>query len=109
MTTTSQKFTVVDVGGQRGERRKWLGCLSVFAVYGSANSSSECVTAVLYLVALNEYDMVLEEDNKTNRMEESLKLFAKVSGSHWLTEITFILFLNKCDLLKVCCELFGRN
>lgn len=36
------------------------------------------VTAVLFLVALNEYDMVLEEDNRTNRMEESLKLFQKL-------------------------------
>lgn len=55
----------MDVGGQRSERRKWLHCF-------------DNVTAVLFLVALNEYDMVLEEDNRTNRMEESLKLFQKL-------------------------------
>lgn len=78
-------FTMVDVGGQRSERRKWLHC------FGD-------VTAVIFLVALNEYDMVLEEDNKTNRMEESLKLFQKLTGSQWFENISFILFLNKSDL-----------
>jgi len=78
-------FTLVDVGGQRSERRKWLHC------FGD-------VTAVIFLVAMNEYDMVLEEDNKTNRMEESLKLFQKLTGSQWFDHVPFILFLNKSDL-----------
>jgi len=81
----SNEFTMVDVGGQRSERRKWLHCFAD-------------VTAVIFLVALNEYDMVLEEDNKTNRMEESLKLFQKLSGSQWFEKTAFILFLNKSDL-----------
>jgi guanine nucleotide-binding protein subunit alpha len=33
------------------------------------------VTAVLFFVALSEYDQVLEEDNTMNRMHESLQLF----------------------------------
>jgi len=78
---------MVDVGGQRSERKKWLSCFSD-------------VSAVIYLVALNEYDMLMEEDDKTNRMEESLKLFQKLSGSKWLKELSFILFLNKSDLFK---------
>jgi len=78
-------FVMVDVGGQRSERRKWLHC------FGD-------VTAVIFLVAMNEYDMVLEEDNKTNRMEESLKLFQKLTGSQWFDNVSFILFLNKSDL-----------
>jgi len=81
------EFTMVDVGGQRSERRKWLHC------FGD-------VTAVIFLVALNEYDMVLEEDNKTNRMEESLKLFQKLTGSQWFEQTSFILFLNKADLFR---------
>jgi len=79
------EFIMVDVGGQRSERRKWLHC------FGD-------VTAVIFLVAMNEYDMVLEEDNKTNRMEESLKLFQKLTGSQWFDNVSFILFLNKSDL-----------
>jgi len=80
-------FIMVDVGGQRSERKKWLSCFSD-------------VSAVIYLVALNEYDMLMEEDDTTNRMEESLKLFQKLSGSQWLKEVSFILFLNKSDLFE---------
>jgi len=86
-TVGNTEFTMVDVGGQRSERRKWLHCFVD-------------VSAVIFLVAINEYDMVLEEDNKTNRMEESLKLFQKLTGSQWFEETSFILFLNKSDLFK---------
>eukprot|EP01126_Amoeba_proteus_P024227 TRINITY_DN2443_c0_g1_i1.p1 TRINITY_DN2443_c0_g1~~TRINITY_DN2443_c0_g1_i1.p1 ORF type:complete len:268 (-),score=65.43 TRINITY_DN2443_c0_g1_i1:83-886(-) len=86
-TQGGQEFTLVDVGGQRSERRKWLHC------FGN-------VTGVIFLVAINEYDMVLEEDNKTNRMEESLKLFSKLTGSEWFDEALFLLFLNKSDLFR---------
>jgi len=82
------EFVMVDVGGQRSECRKWLHCFVD-------------VSAVIFLVAINEYDMVLEEDSKTNRMEESLKLFQKLTGSQWFEETSFILFLNKSDLFKV--------
>jgi hypothetical protein len=44
-------FRLVDVGGQRSERKKWLHCF-------------EDVTAILFCVALSEYDLVLIEDNK---------------------------------------------
>jgi len=81
------EFTMIDVGGQRSERRKWLNCFVD-------------ITAVIYLVAINEYDMVLEEDNKTNRMEESLKLFQKLTGAQWFENTSFILFLNKSDLFQ---------
>eukprot|EP01126_Amoeba_proteus_P028529 TRINITY_DN2812_c0_g1_i1.p1 TRINITY_DN2812_c0_g1~~TRINITY_DN2812_c0_g1_i1.p1 ORF type:complete len:300 (+),score=70.10 TRINITY_DN2812_c0_g1_i1:318-1217(+) len=85
---SGQEFVMVDVGGQRSERRKWLHC------FGD-------VTAVIFLVAINEYDMVLEEDNKTNRMEESLKLFSKLTGSQWFDDVSFLLFMNKTDLFRV--------
>jgi len=86
-TVGNTEFTMVDVGGQRSERRKWLHCFVD-------------VSAVIFLVAINEYDMVLEEDNRTNRMEESLKLFQKLTGSQWFEETSFILFLNKSDLFR---------
>jgi len=81
------EFNMVDVGGQRSERKKWLSCFND-------------ISAVLYLVALNEYDMLMEEDDHTNRMEESLKLFQKLSGSQWLRESPMIVFLNKSDLFE---------
>jgi len=83
------EFTIVDVGGQRSERRKWIHCF-------------DNVTSIIYLAALDEYDMRLEEDNRTNRMEESLQLFGEVSGSQFFAdkEISWILFLNKSDLFR---------
>jgi len=44
--------------------------------------------------------MILEEDPNVNRMVESLKLFEELTGSRWLKEISFILFLNKSDLFE---------
>jgi hypothetical protein len=78
---------MVDVGGQRSERRKWLHCF-------------DNMSALIYLVALDEYDMVLEEDRTTNRMEESIKLFQKLTASKWFLKTPVILFLNKSDIFK---------
>jgi len=81
------KFRMVDVGGQRSERKKWIHCF-------------EDVTAIIYCVALNEYDMKLFEDEHVNRMAESLELFEEISNSKWFTKTAIILFLNKSDLFK---------
>ena len=56
------KFRMLDVGGQRSERRKWIHCF-------------EGVTAVLFCASLSDYDQALREDTKQNRMRESLLLF----------------------------------
>lgn len=58
------------------------------------------MTAVIYLAALDEFDRVLEEDAKTNRLSESLQLFGDVTGSQWFGHTPFILFLNKSDLFR---------
>lgn len=51
------KFRMVDVGGQRSERRKWIHCF-------------ENVTSIMFLVALSEYDQVLvESDNEVRNGE----------------------------------------
>jgi len=64
------QFKMFDVGGQRNERKKWIHCFSD-------------VTAVLFVAALSEYDMVLYEDEDTNRMEEALNLFDEICNSRW--------------------------
>jgi GTPase SAR1 family protein len=84
-TLEKTKFRMVDVGGQRSERKKWMHCF-------------QDVTAVIFCVALSEYDLKLYEDDQTNRMHESLKLFKEICNSKWFTETSVILFLNKKDL-----------
>ena len=49
-------YRMVDVGGQRSERRKWIHCF-------------ENVTSIIFLVALSEYDQILfESDNEVYRV-----------------------------------------
>ncbi|GFX16804.1 guanine nucleotide-binding protein G(s) subunit alpha isoforms XLas [Trichonephila clavipes] len=76
-----------DVGGQRGERRKWI---QVF----------DGITAILFLVASSGFDLQLREDPQVNRLQESLTLFQDVWKSRFLKESGFILFLNKQDQLQ---------
>ena len=78
---------MVDVGGQRSERKKWMHCF-------------QDVTAVIFCVALSEYDLKLYEDDETNRMMESLKLFKEICNSRWFVDTSMILFLNKRDLFQ---------
>lgn len=78
-------YTLIDVGGQRNERKKWLHCFQE-------------VNSIIFCVALNEYDLLLEEDNFTNRMHESLKVFESVLASPYFLQMPIILFLNKRDL-----------
>ncbi|RWS09806.1 guanine nucleotide-binding protein G(s) subunit alpha-like protein, partial [Dinothrombium tinctorium] len=81
-----QSFWMFDVGGQKGERRKWI---QVF----------DGITAVLFLVACSTFDTVLRED-KTNRLQEALTLFEEVWCSRFLRDSGFILFFNKQDILR---------
>ncbi|KAM5261695.1 guanine nucleotide-binding protein subunit alpha-14 [Hipposideros larvatus] len=80
-------FRMVDVGGQRSERRKWIHCF-------------ESVTSIIFLVALSEYDQVLAEGDNENRMEESKALFKTIITYPWFLNSSVILFLNKKDLLE---------
>uniref|UniRef100_A0A914I3V0 Guanine nucleotide-binding protein G(I) subunit alpha n=1 Tax=Globodera rostochiensis TaxID=31243 RepID=A0A914I3V0_GLORO len=80
-------FKMFDVGGQRSERKKWIHCF-------------EGVTAIIFCVALSEYDMVLAEDDEMNRMIESMKLFDSICNNKWFLNTSIILFLNKKDLFE---------
>ncbi|XP_019956406.1 guanine nucleotide-binding protein subunit alpha-14-like [Paralichthys olivaceus] len=80
-------FRMVDVGGQRSERRKWIHCF-------------ENVTSIIFLVALSEYDQVLVECDNENRMEESKALFKTIITYPWFQRSSIILFLNKTDILR---------
>jgi guanine nucleotide-binding protein G(i) subunit alpha len=99
---------MMDVGGQRSERKKWIHCF-------------EHVTAIIFCVALSEYDLVLAEDEEMvifsfttksdrhrvemlksfkNRMRESMKLFESICNNVWFRTTSIILFLNKKDIFQ---------
>eukprot|EP00727_Mastigamoeba_balamuthi_P007997 m51a1_g3818 putative guanine nucleotide-binding protein g subunit alpha-3 (359) ;mRNA; r:275995-277471 len=78
-------FKMLDVGGQRSERGKWINCF-------------QGVTCVLFCASLSEYDQKLYEDNISNRMHESLRIWTEICNTKWFTNTPMILFLNKKDL-----------
>uniref|UniRef100_A0A8C5DDS6 Guanine nucleotide-binding protein subunit alpha-13-like n=1 Tax=Gouania willdenowi TaxID=441366 RepID=A0A8C5DDS6_GOUWI len=80
-------FKMVDVGGQRSERRRWFECF-------------DSVTSILFLVSSSEYDQVLMEDRHTNRLCESLNIFETIVNNRVFHNVSIILFLNKTDLLE---------
>jgi len=81
------QYLVIDVGGQRGEREKWID-------YFQNNH------AVIFFVAISEYDQKLAEDNVTSRMAESLRLFSDICIHPWFLDSAIILFLNKSDMFR---------
>lgn len=83
----SLTYRMVDVGGQRSERKKWIHCF-------------EDVTAIIFMVAISEYDQVLFEDESVNRMTESLTLFQSICNMEWFSKTSIILFMNKTDVFK---------
>ncbi|XP_060757305.1 guanine nucleotide-binding protein subunit alpha-13b isoform X2 [Neoarius graeffei] len=80
-------FKMVDVGGQRSERRRWFECF-------------DSVTSILFLVSSSEFDQVLMEDRQTNRLTESLNIFGTIVNNRVFSNVSIILFLNKTDLLE---------
>lgn len=80
-------FHMFDVGGQRIERRKWIQCFND-------------VTAIIFVIACSSFNMVIREDEKTNRLRESLELFESIWNNRWLRNVSIILFLNKQDILQ---------
>jgi guanine nucleotide-binding protein subunit alpha len=94
-------YRLFDVGGQRSERKKWIHCF-------------ENVTALVFLVALSEYDQMLYEDESVNRMQgekdsllrfrrdvlplfplEALTLFDSICNSRWFVK-TSIVSIHAC-------------
>ena len=78
---------MMDVGGQRSERKKWLHCF-------------EGVQCLLFTAALSGYDQCLIEDQTVNQMNEALVLFESLANGEWFKNKPIILFLNKIDLFK---------
>ena len=85
--SSKYSFRMMDVGGQKNERRKWIHAF-------------ERVNAVIFLTAISEYDQELEEEAGSNRLSGSVNLFQQVANLEWFParDTSLILFLNKIDL-----------
>ncbi|KAF7302776.1 hypothetical protein MKEN_01238900 [Mycena kentingensis (nom. inval.)] len=81
------EMLMVDVGGQKSERRKWIHCF-------------QDVTSILFLVSLSGYDQCLVEDRDANQMQDAMTIWDSICHSQWFKLTSIILFLNKDDLFQ---------
>ncbi|VDN90125.1 unnamed protein product [Brugia pahangi] len=87
-------FKMIDVGGQRSERRKWIHCF-------------DDVNMVLFVVAMSEFDQADPEDESQasngrlfNRMIQSYRIFKTIAQSDHFKNSSIVLFLNKYDIFQ---------
>ncbi|EGO24442.1 hypothetical protein SERLADRAFT_467759 [Serpula lacrymans var. lacrymans S7.9] len=76
-----------DVGGARGQRHSWV------PYFDDAN-------AIIFVSPISAFDQYLEEDPRTNRIDDSLQLFTQICSNPLLKRVHLVLFLNKTDILK---------
>ncbi|KAK0191997.1 guanine nucleotide-binding protein alpha-2 subunit [Armillaria mellea] len=86
-TLREHEMLMVDVGGQKSERRKWIHCF-------------QDVTSILFLVSLSGYDQCLVEDKDANQMQDAMTIWDSICHSQWFKQTSIILFLNKNDLFE---------
>ncbi|TEB34588.1 guanine nucleotide-binding protein [Coprinellus micaceus] len=83
----SVTWHLYDVGGARGQRHSWV------PYFDDAN-------AIIFVAPVSAFDQYLEEDPRTNRIDDSLQLFTQICSNALLKNVHLVLFLNKTDLLK---------
>ena len=83
---------ITDVGGQKGQRRRWI------RLFDDLNT-------IIFLASLSEYDQYWrigeeEDDRDINRLQLSLQLFRETLTYRGFDRTSIILFLNKTDVLE---------
>ena len=84
---------MVDVGGQKSERRKWIHCF-------------QDVTSILFLVSLSGYDQCLVEDRDAvralfqvsfdvhfpfkNQMQDAMTIWDSICHSQWFKQTSIV-------------------
>ncbi|KAF9778279.1 guanine nucleotide binding protein, alpha subunit [Thelephora terrestris] len=80
-------WKIYDVGGSKNQRHAWAPFF-------------DDVNAIIFLAPISTFDQVLAEDPHVNRLEDSLLLWKSIVSNRLLSNVSIILFLNKCDLLQ---------
>lgn len=79
------KTLLVDVGGQKNERRNWQRCF-------------QNVSYLLFVVSLSDFDQLMFEDGQTKRTDDSMTLFGQIANSNIFRTKPIFLVLNKLDI-----------
>ncbi|KAH9856561.1 G-protein alpha subunit [Lenzites betulinus] len=81
------RWHLFDVGGARGQRHTWIPYF-------------DDATAIIFLAPVSAFDQYLDEDPRTNRIDDSLQLFKQICSNTLLKRAHLVLFLNKTDVLR---------
>ncbi|RPD68331.1 G-protein alpha subunit [Lentinus tigrinus ALCF2SS1-7] len=81
---TNYNWLLYDVGGAR---HAWVPYF-------------DDATAIIFLAPISAFDQYLEEDPRTNRIDDSLQLFTTICSNKLLGNAALVLMLNKTDLLR---------
>jgi guanine nucleotide-binding protein subunit alpha len=87
------EMLMVDVGGQKSERRKWIHCF-------------QDVTSILFLVSLSGYDQCLVEDKDANQMQDAMTIWDSICHSQWFKQTSIVSWVD--GLLAGSENCFGR-
>ncbi|KAF7973097.1 hypothetical protein HWV62_16198 [Athelia sp. TMB] len=82
-----REWVIYDIGGSRTRRAAWIPFFSE-------------INALIFLAPISCFDEHLVESPSTNRLEDSFLLWRAICASTLLKNATFIVFLNKMDLLE---------
>ncbi|KAL8670647.1 MAG: hypothetical protein Q9168_004826 [Polycauliona sp. 1 TL-2023] len=80
------QYEIVDVGGSRASRKKWIHCTDL--------------DSVIFVADLNAYCQKIEEEPDTNQLRESLDVFESLTTLPRFQNTPFLLLLNKADLFE---------
>jgi len=86
-SVSGTNVSMILMGSQRNERKKWITIIR-----------DRKIGAILFVIALSEYNQTLYENDVTNRLYESICVFSEMLNSNCLSDVPVYLFLNKCDV-----------
>ncbi|KAJ6242311.1 guanine nucleotide-binding protein g(o) subunit alpha [Anaeramoeba flamelloides] len=80
-------WKLVDVGGQRNERRKWVHYF-------------DDVDILIFVIALDGYAEKLFENHLFNRMTESISVFGEIVNNSYFRKKDLVILFNKIDIFQ---------
>jgi GTPase SAR1 family protein len=79
------KYKLYDIGGQKSERRVW-------------DQVAKDSDIIIYISSLNDYHKKMYEDNKTNRLVDSINTFKSLISNQTYNTCKIVLIFSKFDL-----------
>ncbi|VDM39431.1 unnamed protein product [Toxocara canis] len=85
-TVHNRTYQLFDIGGQKIDRRKWA-------------SMYDGIDAIIFCIAISEYDQKMNEDGSTNRLHDALNLLEQICNEPKFHSTWVFIFLNEIDVL----------